>query len=294
MYNIIMKRSDRRTHLKFSHYLEGRTLPVTMTRMRYNPSNREIPMHDHDFSELVVVIRGTVKHIRQGGTDTLSAGDFFVIHPGTRHGYIDLSEDMLAYNLLYDGRLPLPQVINGKMQLIPEIYPRDGMQTHPPMVLGRLKPSAITSVRLLLDLLAAIADTRRKSNPEVLAHIFAAAIAEFSDAYSPNAGSSMNPIVRAAVKYINEHLDGHVGLDEIAHAVSTSKATLLRLFRDHLATSPGNYLLDARAALAEQLLKTTDKTQQEIAAICGFHDASHLAKTLIKRRGQAPGAIRGK
>ena len=77
--------------LRNDDYFKGGELPCIVREMRDAPSNAFVAMHDHEFSELVIVASGKISHIHADKTDRLSKGHFFVIHPGEQHGYAKLA-----------------------------------------------------------------------------------------------------------------------------------------------------------------------------------------------------------
>ena len=93
-------------------------------------------MHDHEFSELVIVASGGLKHIHANETTLLKQGDFFVIHPGERHGYAELAPRTLVFNLLYHASEP-PFGSIVASNLFPVLFPIG--DTYPPAkTLGRV------------------------------------------------------------------------------------------------------------------------------------------------------------
>ena len=96
--------------LHFTDYFKDGEAICVIKEMRSAPSNAYIAMHDHEFSEVVVVAQGALTHLRASGTMRLTAGDFFAIHPGERHGYADLSKDTVVYNCLYRTDKPPPGI----------------------------------------------------------------------------------------------------------------------------------------------------------------------------------------
>ena len=63
-------------------------------------------MHYHDFHELVIVREGTGRHLYPGGSCPLGKGNFFVVRPGSPHGYADCRNFELV-NVLFFPELLL-------------------------------------------------------------------------------------------------------------------------------------------------------------------------------------------
>ena len=63
---------------------------------------------------------------------------------------------------------------------------------------------------------------------------------------------------------------------------------LYRLF-EQLQTSPGDYLRRTRlATAARMLLQSRDRTVAEIAALCGFDDATTFTRAFRRQYGLTP------
>lgn len=56
--------------LKSGAYFKDNDLPYIIREMREAPSNAFVAMHDHEFSELVVVASGRISHIHAGNPDS--------------------------------------------------------------------------------------------------------------------------------------------------------------------------------------------------------------------------------
>ena len=92
--------------IPYSLYFGENQFPIVVRRMAGRA--RPVPEHDHEFSELVIVTKGTIDHEIDGETERLSRGDFFILHPGKSHSYPKASRDAELYNVLYDAKVPIP------------------------------------------------------------------------------------------------------------------------------------------------------------------------------------------
>ena len=77
-------------------------------------------------------------------------------------------------------------------------------------------------------------------------------------------------------------------LDEL----DVSRRTLELRFRAETGTTPGRAIAEERLRRARELLRTTAMTQDEVAAACGFCDASHMGHHFRRRFGAPPSAFR--
>ena len=75
--------------------------PLRVVRYDHRRNRR---MHQHDFFELVLVTSGHSRHVTPNGSCEISAGDIFLIRPGTAHAYEAVSDFSLV-NLIYAPNL---------------------------------------------------------------------------------------------------------------------------------------------------------------------------------------------
>ena len=67
-----------------------------------------------------------------------------------------------------------------------------------------------------------------------------------------------------------EHLHEEVSIEELSHRAAMSERTFARRFRAATGTTPYQWLLGQRVALAQRLLETTDLSVEVIATRAGF------------------------
>lgn len=90
-------------------------------------------------------------------------------------------------------------------------------------------------------------------------------------------------------KYIREHLNESIKVDQLAAIANTSNSTVFRLFEEHCQLTPGNYILQARLKTAKNLLLQPNKTVSEVAYQCGFSSVSYFVKQFKTLHQCTPG-----
>jgi transcriptional regulator GlxA family with amidase domain len=101
-----------------------------------------------------------------------------------------------------------------------------------------------------------------------------------------------DPRFRRAILYMERRLAETVTAEMVALAAGASQRTLGRLFERLLNMTPMEALREMRLHRARTIMATSIKTPlREVAAECGFSDASHLVRTYRKRYGQSPREI---
>jgi AraC family transcriptional activator FtrA len=94
------------------------------------------------------------------------------------------------------------------------------------------------------------------------------------------------------LSWINEHLHLTLVTADLAQRANVSTRTLERRFTNALGISPLQWLLQQRVRRAQQLLETTDRPVDWIAAACGFGTAASLRAHFARLVGVSPSSYR--
>jgi len=92
--------------------------------------------------------------------------------------------------------------------------------------------------------------------------------------------------------WAEEHLAEPLTVATLARRAHLSERTFARRFRDETGTTPWQWLLRRRIALAEELLETTDLPIEQVAQRVGFANAATLRHHFSAVRGTSPAAYR--
>ena len=98
-----------------------------------------------------------------------------------------------------------------------------------------------------------------------------------------------NELILNITKLVMEHLDDeNLSLDSIAGEIAISKMQLYRKIKDLINQTPTEFIRTIRLNHAEKLLKTTNKTVQEIMYDCGFNNKTYFYREFAKKFQQTP------
>ncbi|GAA3548235.1 AraC family transcriptional regulator [Aeromicrobium flavum] len=92
--------------------------------------------------------------------------------------------------------------------------------------------------------------------------------------------------------WAEEHLAEPLTVAVLARRAHLSERTFARRFRDETGTTPWQWLLGRRVALAEELLETTELSVEHVAGRVGFGNAATLRHHFSAVRGTSPQAYR--
>lgn len=115
-----------------------------------------------------------------------------------------------------------------------------------------------------------------------------------SDTISSSRASNHFPSLRHLLEKIVTTPEKEWDFAEEAANLSLSYSHFRFLFKELTGHSPWNYLLECRIRKGEELLLSTSRRVNEIAADCGFEDEFHFSRFFRKNRGLAPSIYRRK
>ncbi len=97
-----------------------------------------------------------------------------------------------------------------------------------------------------------------------------------------------NPVLKEAVRYLEENYHKDVKLDELSRLCNVNKNYLSKLWNKEVGMSLRKYMQTLRCEAAKVFLKTTDYSIEYISDICGFKSQAHFSVVFKKIVGQTP------
>jgi AraC-like DNA-binding protein len=269
------------------------SVPIYIARMNPQP---DMGLHSHDFTELVLVLRGNGLHLTGGATYPIKAGDAFVITGQRRHGFRDTSQLVLA-NVLYDPEglaMPLRQLreVPGYHVLFtmePAYHKRHGFANR-----VRLALSQLSLVCGWVDTLERELTERAPGFRFVATAILMQIVAFVSRAYaqSPPRASAELMRIAHAISHLERSYQQRVALQDLAGIAHMSRRSFTRVFRAVTGHSPIDYLIHFRLAQAAQLLRGGEKRITDVAFATGFQDGNYFTRQFRRVFGLSPREFR--
>ena len=91
-----------------------------------------------------------------------------------------------------------------------------------------------------------------------------------------------------AVAMMEANIEDPIEIVNLAELVDLSRRQLERLFKANLDVSPARYYMDRRLLRSRELLKQTNLSTVDIAALCGFKSTPHFSKCYRDHFGVSP------
>jgi AraC-like DNA-binding protein len=98
--------------------------------------------------------------------------------------------------------------------------------------------------------------------------------------------------VSEAIRYIRNHADRQLSLNEIAGHVSLSPFYFARLFKEETGVPPLEYAINIRMEMAKTLLKTTTDSIEKIAYTIGYGSSTSFSNAFSQHVGTSPRQFR--
>ena len=98
--------------------------------------------------------------------------------------------------------------------------------------------------------------------------------------------------VEMARRYMEEHFDKAIAIQDICDMLGISYSHFHRSFKKKIGTGPQEYLINVRIAEAKRLLKSGCALIPDIAEYCGFQDERNFRRSFVKNTGFNPNAYR--
>jgi AraC family transcriptional regulator of arabinose operon len=99
--------------------------------------------------------------------------------------------------------------------------------------------------------------------------------------------------IARSIAFISLHINDRITMTQLAERVGLSSSYFWALFKQKTGYAPIDFMIRLRMHQACQLLKSTDKPVNEIAAGLGYHDPLYFSRAFKSILGVAPTRYRG-
>lgn len=262
--------------------------------------------HDHEFVELVYVVRGGGRHLFEGESYDIRAGDVFIINPGESHAYsVRPGEKMEIINCLFLPSL-LPDSLLRGLGVTNEM---DYFYVHPFLKseqrfnhrLNLQGEDAERALGLLDGMLAEFAEAKTGFAAVIrlkLLELLLLLSRYYKHSTARNGASAAREQERTTMTarrvygYMERHYDKKLSVDSLAELFNVSARHLNRIMRRQYGKSVVDVLHDIRIGRAKRLLLETDEKVIAIAMMVGYDDPSFFTRLFQRHVGCPPGKYR--
>lgn len=241
-----------------------------------NPDNYPAEPHTHDVCELLFLKKGNPRYFVEGRNYKLGKNCLVLSRAGDRHKiYFDEPGPYDRYNLLYDEK-KLPFDLFSKIPANIDIINFDGNS----VVCDLFKKTDYYYEHFEGEKLG-------KLLSGIVEEIFFNISIAIEENAAPNISASANPLITAALGFIEENLTSNLSIDIICEKLYITKSHLHHLFINHLQISPKKYILSKRLNLAKKAIRSGQKPI-EACMQSGFSDYSTFYRDYKNFFGHCP------
>lgn len=237
------------------------------------------PNHFHDYYVIGFIEAGTRCLSCKNKEYTVTSGDILLFHPNDNHGCMQCDGGTLDYrglNISKEVMLSLAEEITGERKL--------------PGFVGNVVQNAELSCCLHTLHQMIMMGQKEFEKEENLLFLISELIGQYGQPFEKGIPECREEIERAC-KFMEQHFEEAVTLEELCACSNLSKSTLLRAFTKSKGVTPYRYLQAIRIDKAKKLLED-GVTPMEAGLQTGFCDQSHFSHSFTDFIGLSPAAYR--
>lgn len=301
LYNSIMKNAIPKTLPDKSplRYMmdEFRTTPDDDIHCLYF-DDYNIDMHCHDFYEINLILAGKGYHYLCESKYAVTAGDFFVVPIGMKHGYISV-DGLDVLHVLVSKRfvekngtsLYTNKAFYSLFMLDPALKLHYNYNTQ--LNIGGKAADELKSYAFNIMRWENTDKPCKHTiiNANALALIVLAMQCHNDSAIANGDVDTTSSAARNVIGYISEHYFEKIKIDVLAEIAGYSRSNFFKFFKKLTNMTPAEFINMYRINVAREMLSRGDGNMTEIAVACGFFDVAHFSRIFKKLVGVPPSKL---
>lgn len=226
---------------------------------------------------LIVMLTGSISYQTRRSKGVARAGQALLLDCNAPHSYAALGKCSFTFVHFAGAQ---------SRELYEEIESKGGN------LVQHLSPSAMHEV--IGEMLSAMREERRLNEARASSLLYGMLMTLLEQSGAAGSGSGGNPVVDQAIAYIQSHLTDKLSVESIAASAGYSASYFSHMFTEETGMSPYQFVVRSRVEQAQQMLKTTRLTVQEIAFQCGFNSAANFCYTFRRMTDVSPHEYRSR
>lgn len=235
------------------------------------PDLEEFYMHTHNFYEIFCFLSGNAQYFVEGNIYSLKPGDILIMKKSEAH------------SLLIKTKAPYERIVlnfNEKAILSNRAEEIIAFLNQKPLGKKNRYPFAIFKDKNWLYYLEMICNSKSVDEQSIYLTVL---LNELYENFSKiDSGEKINDNMTDVIKYINQHLNEDLTLDNLCNRFFLSKTHLNRKFKQITGSTAWEYILAKRLILAKELLQGGVKPTS-VFSRCGFNDYSSFFKAYKRK-----------
>jgi AraC-like DNA-binding protein len=281
------------------NYFEEGKLPIHVARVNralgesHDHDLTEVP-HYHDFTEIIIILRGSSIHFVEGNEYSVSTGDIFVLQGYQLHSFKDASNVEIV-NVMFE-----PKEINKLLNLacikkLPGynalfiLEPQYRHNHHFRSIL-HLNRNELSRIEYIISNMLEEQCNMEIGYESILKNKLEELIINLSREYSKLKSKEALSILRisSVIEFLENNFGQNVNLEELAAKTFMSTRNFQRIFKKATGQSPIDYLIQIRLKRAKKMLSTSNLQVADIALQVGFNEYNYFSRKFKKAVGVSP------
>ena len=252
-----------------------------------------MPMHTHDFDELVFVLGGSAVHTIDDEEYPIIRGDVFVVRGNHKHGYSNEKNFHIA-NVLYQR-----EFFESLKHALADLPGFNVLFVHEPFYRKKhkfksklhLNARQLRKMSELLNYMTTEQEDIWAGTAALNEHIFSIIVINlckfFQEVKSPQPKTLLR--ISAAIDFIEHNFDKPISNEQLANLADMTIGSFRYLFKKITGLSPIDYLIRLRIEKAADIMaKNSGMRVIDVAFKVGFENSAYFTKKFKKIIGITP------
>lgn len=244
---------------------------------RYSPKYSCETKSDRPSSAFFIIKKGTYRYTFDGRTMYAHDNDLVYVPRGGSYKYEVLTE--LKDTFLHQVEFQIFDAKTGGVTALAD---------HPVTAIGNCG----AEVADLMEEVTSISAYSAKYNSYKMISILYMLIYHTALNHDAFRQTAMSRPINEALKYIEKNLGERIVVSEIAKMSHLSVVQFRRQFKKELCAAPNAYITTLKMKKARSLLRQTDCSIGEVAALVGYENVYYFSNAFKKKIGMSPSAYR--
>jgi len=256
-------------------------------------SQPDVPLHVHNFDELVFILGGSAVHTVDGDEYPIIRGDVFVVKGNQKHGY-DNPKNLNIVNVLYQR-----EYFESLKKIFADLPGFNALFVHEPLYRKKhkfksklhLKSQQLQRMSQLLNLMILEQNDEWVGTPISKENIFNLIVINvckfFSEITSPRSKALLK--ISAAIDFIERNFDKPISNVMLANKANIPEGSFRYSFKRITGLSPIDYLIRLRIEKAADMMAKNNRMRVIDAAFnSGFENSAYFTRKFKEIIGMTP------
>ncbi|MGM7723294.1 AraC family transcriptional regulator [Metabacillus sp. Hm71] len=275
-----------------------KSFPFQMVYKQTKGLQHELPEHTHEWLEIVMIHEGKGTFFIDQTFYDLQKDDLIIIPSNTIHRGIPDKGHSLTSTAIFFSPALLNHSIFGKSFLYLKIFEESKKEKN---YKYSLESNHLLQLKEYIDTLMNEVETENPDQVNAILlwlHVTLLHLNRHCLTWKrrvTNQVSSFGPEwFKAALIYIDQHLNSNLDLNSLSTRFSVSAAHFSRVFKQLIGINVTDYIAMKRILLAKDLLNSGNEKISIVAEQCGFTSMPHFFRTFKKLTSMTPSEYRKK